>query len=254
VEPEHILGVPVDPLTLEEAVEQLRRHLQADSPTPVYTCAINPEKIMRARREPALRQVLERAALRIPDGIGVVLASRLRGGKVRQRVTGIDLAVAMCQEAARHGWPVYLLGAAPGVAERAAQELKARYPGLVVAGTHHGYLGGKDEEVCQEIARTQSRILLVALGSPAQEYWLARYLERTGCVLGMGVGGTLDVLAGNVRRAPPGWQRLGLEWLYRLLHQPSRLGRMRVLPVFLFMALMEPRPAPPGTPGRSGRP
>lgn len=210
---------------------------------PMYTVAINPEKVMRARREPSLRPVLEGAGLRIPDGVGVVLASRLRGGRVRERVTGIDLMLAVAEEAARRGWPVYLLGAAPGVAERAADALVRRFPGLRVAGTGDGYFRGRDAEVCERVRRSGARILFLALGSPAQEYWLSAHLAETGCRLGMGVGGSFDVLAGRTARAPAWMRRLGLEWLHRLLREPARYRRMLVLPVFLLLALAERRPA-----------
>lgn len=241
---ERILGVAVDAVDFGGAVAILTDAAGRDSGPALYTVAINPEKIMRARREPGLRPVLEQAGLRIPDGVGVVVASRLRGGRVSGRVTGIDLTMALAAEAARRAWPVYLLGAAPGVAEAAAAVYRQRFPGFVVAGVADGYFRGRDADVAAAVRKSGARILLLALGSPAQEYWLHAHLAQTGCRVGVGVGGTFDVLAGRTERAPRFMQRLGLEWLYRLVREPSRYRRMAVLPVFLLLALMENRRRP----------
>lgn len=241
---ERILGVAVDVVDFPRAVARCVGAARRDDGPPLYTVAINPEKIMRSLREPSLGPVLEGAGLRIPDGVGVVVASRLRGGRVQSRVTGIDLTMAVADEAARRGWPVYLLGGAPGVAEAAAAAYAARFPGFVVAGTGDGYFAGKDTEVATRVRASGARVLFLALGSPAQEYWLAAHLGETGCRLGMGVGGTFDVLAGRTARAPVIMQRLGLEWLHRLLREPRRYRRMLVLPVFLARALLERRSRP----------
>ena len=247
---DRLLGVAVHAVTPETALRWLCDQA-ASSPTdgpPQYTVAINPEKVMRTLREPTLGPVLEGAGLKIPDGIGVVLASRMRGGPVVRRVTGIDLALSFCREAARHGWPTYLLGAAPGVAEAAGAELLRRYPGLPIAGTGDGYFRGHDLEIAERIRESGARVLLLALGSPAQEYWMHNYLGKTGCRVGIGVGGTFDVLAGRMDRAPRTMRKLGLEWLYRLIREPARYRRMAVLPVFRFRALVERRSQekPPG--------
>ena len=238
---ERILGVSVDAIDFRRAVDILCGAAERQDGPPLYTVAINPEKIMRARREPALRPVLAGAGLRIADGVGVVIASRARGGQVTSRVTGIDLTMAVAERAAERGWPVYLLGAAPGVADAAAEAYRARFSGFQVAGVGDGFFRGRDAEVCERIRRSGARILFLALGSPAQEYWLHAHLGETGCRVGMGVGGTFDVLAGKTARAPALMQRLGLEWLHRLIKEPSRYRRMAVLPVFLLLALLERR-------------
>lgn len=239
---ERILGVAVDALDFRRALGRIVAAAGRDAGPPLYTVAINPEKIMRARREPGLRPILEGAGLRIADGIGVVVASRLRRGRVKNRVTGIDLTMAVAEEAAARGWPVYLLGGAPGVAEAAAGAYAARFPGFVTAGTGDGFFRGRDSEVCARVRQSGARVLFLALGSPAQEYWLNAHLGETGCRVGMGVGGTFDVLSGRTARAPVLMQRLGLEWLHRLIREPSRYRRMLVLPVFLALALVERRP------------
>lgn len=245
---DRVLGVSVHAVTPDTALRWLCEQAASgpDDGPPRYTVAINPEKIMRAQREPDLRPVLEEAGLKIPDGIGVVLASRLRGGPVRKRVTGIDLALRLCAEAARRGWPIYLLGAAPGVAEEAGAELLRRFPDLRIVGTGDGYFRGRDLEIAERVRTSGARILLLALGSPAQEYWMQAYLAKTGCRVGLGVGGTFDVLAGRTERAPRAMRMMGLEWFYRLIREPSRYRRMAVLPVFLMRALVERRHPTPG--------
>jgi N-acetylglucosaminyldiphosphoundecaprenol N-acetyl-beta-D-mannosaminyltransferase len=232
--------VPVDRVGPAAAVAMLERAATGEAPS-AYTVAINPEKIMRAARDPALRAAIEGAALRFPDGVGVVLASRLRGGGITARVTGIDLAAALLGRCAVQGWPVYLLGAAPGVAEAAAAAWRERLPDLPVAGARDGYFRGAEEEVCAAIRTSGARVVLAALGSPAQELWLAAHLAHTGARLGVGVGGAFDVWAGRTARAPRAMRAIGLEWLYRLVKEPWRARRMLALPAFLWAAVRERR-------------
>lgn len=229
----------VDPVNPVVALRRLEQAIEIGGPA--FTVAINPEKVMRARRDPDLRQAIDQAALRFPDGIGIVLASRLRGGQVHARVTGIDLAVRLLERCAAREWTVYLLGASPGVAEETAAALSARWPTLSIGGTHHGYFRGHEEDVCRAIEETHSRVLLVALGSPAQEIWLSRHLAHTGCAVGIGVGGAFDVWSGRTERAPAWLRVLGLEWFHRLMKEPWRAKRMLTLPQFLWAAVREPR-------------
>jgi N-acetylglucosaminyldiphosphoundecaprenol N-acetyl-beta-D-mannosaminyltransferase len=236
---ERILGVPVDAVTFDEAVRRVEAMVEEGRPGLVL--AVNPEKVLAARRDPELLALLEQAALRIPDGIGIVWASRRRGGRVRNRVTGVDLFAALVARAAARGWPVFLLGAAPGVAERVAERLVAERPGLQVAGTHHGYLRSDEEEaaVVRRVAASGARLLFVAMGSPRQERFLARHFAATGATVGMGVGGTFDVFAGLVPRAPAAVRAAGLEWLFRALRQPSRYRRTLALARFVWAVLTE---------------
>ncbi|MDR7526668.1 MAG: WecB/TagA/CpsF family glycosyltransferase [Armatimonadota bacterium] len=237
--PAVLLGLPVHPVTLEEAVERLLRAVAARS-APVHVVSLNGALVMQALRDPDLAAVIRAAGLVIPDGIGTVLAGRILDVPVRRRVAGVDVAEALCREAARHGYRVYLLGAAPGVAEAAASRLRERYPGFVVAGTDHGYFGPEDESaVLARIRAARPDILLVALGAPRQERWLHRHAATLGVPVVMGVGGTLDVLAGRVRRAPRWMQALGLEWLYRMVRQPWRWSVVRTIPPLFAVALRE---------------
>jgi N-acetylglucosaminyldiphosphoundecaprenol N-acetyl-beta-D-mannosaminyltransferase len=236
---ERILGVPVDAVSFADAL-RLAEELVEDGGGII--AALNPEKVLAAQRDPELLAFLEEARLRIPDGVGIVWASRRRGGAIRERVTGVDLFQALVGRAAARGWPVFLLGAAPGVAEAAAANLKARNPGLIVAGTHHGYFNDAEEEsVVAAIRASGAMLLFVAMGSPRQERFLRRRFRESGARLGMGVGGSFDVVAGRVTRAPALIRSLGLEWLYRAVSQPTRYRRTLSLFRFVRAVLRSPR-------------
>jgi N-acetylglucosaminyldiphosphoundecaprenol N-acetyl-beta-D-mannosaminyltransferase len=184
-----------------------------------------------------------RAALVTPDGIGIVWACRKAGYKVSERVTGIDLMLSLAGRAAAENWRVYLLGAAPGVAEEAGVRLGQNYPGLQVVGTHHGYFNEGEEaaRVAEIVRKASPQLIFVALGAPKQEQWIDCYLEQTGASAAVGVGGSFDVIAGKVQRAPLWLQRLHLEWLARLLREPSRWRRQLVLPKFAWLVLRKYR-------------
>ena len=232
-----ILGIPIHDVTLDEAVEQAAVWVREGGAHQIAT--VNPEFVMAARRDPAFRAVLEGADLCLPDGVGITLAARYLGRPLRERVAGVDLVEALAARAAREGWRLFLLGAAPGVADRVASVLTARYPGLTVAGTHAGSPRREEEEdIVRRVRDARSDILLVAYGAPAQDLWLARNLARTGAKVGVGVGGAFDYIAGVVPRAPRWMRRAGLEWLYRLIRQPWRWRRQRVLPLYALLVLI----------------
>jgi N-acetylglucosaminyldiphosphoundecaprenol N-acetyl-beta-D-mannosaminyltransferase len=227
-----VLGVGFDPVDLEGAVERVVQLVLSGGPHLVVTA--NVELVMRARRMPELQDLLRGASLVVADGVGVVWGARKLGRPLPGRVPGIDLAARLCQEAAARGWSVYFLGGRPGVAAEAALRAGRRWPGLRVAGASHGYFGPDEEPGVVEAIRSASpTILLAGLGSPRQEQWLSRRLSALGVPVAMGVGGTLDVWAGRARRAPPWMQKLGLEWCYRLLREPRRLGRQLAIPHFM---------------------
>ncbi|MGB9661016.1 MAG: WecB/TagA/CpsF family glycosyltransferase [Moorellaceae bacterium] len=244
-----ILGCRVDGPTLDEALEMIAEFVS--SGTPHYIVTLNAEIAYRASREPRLLEIINRASLVTPDGAGIVWAARWLGKPVPERVTGIDLLEALASKAADKGWRLFLFGAAPGIAEKARDRLVSRYPGLKVVGTAHGYLSsGEERDMLVRLKSLHPDILLVALGSPKQEYWIHRHLSDLGVPVAMGVGGALDVLAGEVRRAPLWMQRCGLEWLYRLLSEPKRIKRAWALPKFLWgvvrQILSEGRSSAPG--------
>lgn len=231
-----VLGVPVDCVTMAQAVQRVETSLTSDQPCSVI--AVNPEKVMRASQDPELLKPLQKAGLLIPDGIGVVFAVRLLGLGQIERVPGSELMPQLCERAATKGYKVFLFGASQEVISRVAQVLLQRYPGLNIVGTQHGYV--KEEEMPSVIAAindTQADLLFVALGSPKQELWMTRYLPALNVKVCQGVGGTFDVIAGRVKRAPLAFRMLHLEWFYRLMSQPGRLLRQTALPIFAFRVL-----------------
>ena len=231
-----IMGVGFDDLTLDEAAQRAAGMI--DDGGFHYVVTPNPELVDRARREEPFRQALNGADLVLPDGIGVVYAARLLGRRLKGRCPGIDFAGKLMEHMARTGLRLYLLGAKPGVAEAAAARLEIRYPGLTICGTHDGYFQ-EDAPVVEEIRRAGADVVFVCLGAPKQEYWMVKNGPATGARLMAGLGWSLDVFAGVVERAPESWQRLGLEWLYRLTREPKRIGRMARLPLFLVSAVGE---------------
>ncbi len=196
--------------------------------------------VVFAQHDPRFRAVVNACALSLCDTIGVLLAARRRGARIGARVTGVELVEALCARAAHDGLSVYFLGGAPGVALKAAQELERQHPGLHVAGTQNGFFDAEQSSaIASEIRASGARILFVGLGSPRQEFWLADYLAATGCGAGIGVGGSFDVISGNVRRAPEMFRRLGVEWLYRLLKEPQRWRRQLALPYFALLVVLD---------------
>lgn len=227
-----VLGVAFDNVTLEEAVDRALAMLEEEGPHLVATP--NPEIVQRANKDPEFAGILAGADLVIPDGVGVMYAAKILGRPLKARVPGIDFAAELMKRGA--GKRLFLLGAAPGVAEQAAVNLRAAYPGLVVCGAHDGYFQ-EDGPVIEAIRAARADIVFVCLGSPKQEKWIAAHGQAAGARLYIGLGGSLDVFAGRVARAPERFQRLGLEWLYRLAKEPSRIGRMAKLPLFLVSAV-----------------
>lgn len=235
-----VLGVPVD-ITTESDVLSFVRH-RVEGRVPAQIATVNAEFVILAQRDAVFRRVLATAALTTADGAGVVWALRRQGADQRRRVGGSDLVWTLSQEAARRGWRVFFLGGAPGVAEEAARRLGTRFPGLNVAGAHAGSPFPSDQGAIVDLIR-QSRadLLFVAFGAPAQELWIARVLPETGVSVAIGIGGSLDYVAGRARRAPRWMQDRGLDWLWRLIRQPWRWRRMLALPRFAVLVLRENR-------------
>ena len=228
-----ILGVGFDPITLPDAVTA--GMALAGSEGFHYVVTPNPEFILLADRDEHFRSILYHADLVLADGVGVIHAANILGTPLPGRVTGIDFAAGLMQEMARTGEKkLFLLGAKPGVAAEAGRRLQKTYPGLNVCGTRDGYFkDAESEAVAAQIAQSGADVLFVCLGAPKQEKWLAQYGKACGVHLAAGLGGVLDVFAGNVDRAPAAFQKAGMEWFYRLVKQPSRIGRMAKLPGFL---------------------
>lgn len=220
-----LLGVPIDPVTASEAVARLRSFLTDGRQHHVMTP--NSEMLVAASKDEAFRSLLNRTDLNIPDSQGLLYAARWTGQFLPERVTGVDTVQAFCASLSKDT-PVFLLGAAPGVAEAAAEALKKKNPGLNIAGTFSG--SPKDEDatdILQRIALSGAQILFVAYGAPKQDEWIDKHLKELPSVkVAMGVGGTFDFLAGVQKRAPSLFRKLGLEWLWRVVREPKRIGRI----------------------------
>ncbi len=231
-----ILGVRVHDVTMEEAIRFVEAFIAEGGAHQI--CTVNPEFVMCARRDPAFFRVLENADLNVPDGVGLIWAGRILKQPLRERVPGVELMEALAARAAEQGWRVFLLGAAEGVADRAAAVLCARYPGLVVAGTFAGSPRPEDAPAIRErLRKARPDLLFVAYGAPQQDLWIARHQPELGIPVAMGVGGAFDFIAGIVPRAPRWMREAGLEWLYRLIRQPWRWRRMLALPRFVLAVL-----------------
>ncbi|MBJ7593447.1 MAG: WecB/TagA/CpsF family glycosyltransferase [Candidatus Dormibacteraeota bacterium] len=232
-----VLGCPVDVVDMGTAVERLLELLASAGGQPALVVTLNPEILMRARREPSFGALLESAALIVPDGVGLVRALRRRGFRRAERVGGADLLEAYLPHARSLGHRVALVGAGPGVAERAAEVLRRRHPGLDVVADG----GDPTAATAARVGATEPAVVAAAYGAGRQERFLRDHLEGMHGHVGIGVGGTLDYLAGTARRAPALVRQAGLEWLWRLAHEPSRWRRQLALPRFWFLERREAR-------------
>ena len=234
-----ILGVKVDCLDMGSAVGEIERFVDEGGPHLVAT--VNPEFVMRAQTDREFARVLAASDLNLPDGTGVVWAARRQGCELGGNVAGVDLIHPVAELCARRGFPMFLLGAAPGVADELAAKLRGAHPGLQVKSHAGAPDPAHDEETLKVIHEHGTQVLLVAYGAPAQELWIDRLRNRLGVAVAIGVGGAFDFLTGRVPRAP-GWMRQsGLEWLHRLVRQPWRIRRMAVLPVYAVRVLTSPK-------------
>ncbi|MCB2296186.1 WecB/TagA/CpsF family glycosyltransferase [Clostridium tagluense] len=200
----------------------------------------NPEIVLQAQKDSQLQTIFNEADLITPDGEGIVLASRWKGQPLFERVTGVDLLLEVLKMGNKRGWSFYFLGADEEVNKKATENILAEYPNIILSGRHHGYFDNvQEEKILVDIESKRPNILIVALGAPRAEKWIYNYKNRLPVKVAFGVGGSLDIISGKTARAPQKWQQLKLEWLYRLIIQPSRLRRQMVLPIFVYKSLME---------------
>lgn len=226
-----ILGVQVDALTMAEAVARAEHYIDTSANALVATA--NAEMIMRATHDAELKNILNSAAMVVPDGAGTVWAAHHLGYAMPERVAGYDLAQELMRMAPQKGHRVYFFGSAPGVAEKARIKAEKLYPGIKIVGVRNGFFTSADEaQIIADIKKAEPHLLLAALGVPKQEKWLFRHLSELKVPLAIGVGGTLDVMAGVMKRAPRWMQKAKLEWLFRAMLQPKRAGRLVALPKF----------------------
>ena len=227
-----ILGVPVDAITMGEAVARIDGFIEKR--TPVLVATANAEMLMRATHDGALRRILQGAAMVTPDGAGTVWAAHHLGHAMPERVAGYDMVQELMREAPAKHRRIFFFGSAPGVADKAKKKAEQLYPGIEIVGTCNGFFTAADEPaIIEEIKAAHPDILLAALGVPKQEKWLAKHLGELGVPVAIGVGGTFDVMAGVMKRAPRWMQRAKLEWLFRGMMQPQRAGRLLALPRFV---------------------
>jgi N-acetylglucosaminyldiphosphoundecaprenol N-acetyl-beta-D-mannosaminyltransferase len=233
----HLLGIPIDPLTMEDVLARVDEAIERR--TRLHIGVVNAAKLVNMRRESGLRQDVLASDLILADGVAVVWASRLMGDPLPERVAGIDLMLAMLRRGALRGYRVYCLGATQDVLDRAVDRMVAEFPGISIVGRRNGYFAVDEEEgVARDVAAARPDILFVAMTSPKKENFLRRFAPHMEVPVCHGVGGSFDVLAGKVRRAPVAWQRLGLEWLYRVLQEPRRLWKRYLVTNTTFCAMV----------------
>ncbi len=233
-----IVGIGIHNITIDDGAVILRDYLQGSELKTVYTP--NSEILFDAVKDPEFQRILNSGDLVVPDGIGVVMASKFYGKPFKERVAGYDLMNRLIEIVWSEEKSIYLLGGKPGVAVEAAEKVREKYVGINISGVRDGYFHeDKDDEIISEINLRQTDVLLVALGAPKQEKWIFRNREKLNCSIAMGVGGSLDGLAGRVSRAPEFYQKAGLEWFYRLIKDPRRVGRVMKLPKFILLALYD---------------
>jgi N-acetylglucosaminyldiphosphoundecaprenol N-acetyl-beta-D-mannosaminyltransferase len=234
-----ILDIWVDPVTKDEALCRVQTFLEKGT-RPHTVFAVNPEKNFSVPRDPELYEIFRNADLLLPDGIGIVLAARILYGAKLVRVPGSDFIFDICRLAQHRKYNIFIYGASEEVNRVSSEKLCERFPGLLVVGRSNGYVEETDmPSLIKNINSLKVDILFLALGSPRQEKWFARYngLLKTVKVC-QGVGGTLDTIAGTVKRAPQVWQKLSVEWLYRLIKEPTRMHRQKILPVFVLLVFV----------------
>ena len=228
-----ILGVKVDAVTMSQAVERVKNLITEKKSSIVATA--NAEMLLNATHDPELKKILNAADLVVPDGAGTVWAARHLGKFMPERVAGFDLVQELMKIAPAHDFKFFLFGAAPGIADKAKLKAESLYPGIKIVGTRNGYFKSADEpEILSQIKNSRADVLLAALGVPKQEKWLSKYKNELKIPVSIGVGGTFDVMAGIVKRAPLWMQKARLEWLFRAMLQPSRAGRLLALPKFVW--------------------
>lgn len=239
-----ILGVPFSAMTLSDTVALLQGKLAGERSDGqlFHLITANPEIVMVAKQNQEIKRIVDEADLITPDGIGVVLAAKWQGAYIPERVTGYDMLIRLLEGAAKRGFSLYVVGADEETNAKAVGIIKDKYPGVEIVGRQNGYFKGDLEEaLVADIERKQPDLLIVAIGAPAAEKWIYKHKSRLKAKVAFGVGGSLDVIAGKVKRAPVIWQKLNVEWLYRLLKQPSRWRRQLVLPKFALTILTSKR-------------
>ncbi len=239
-----IFGVKIHNITFDEAVKEVETYLEGNQLRAIYTP--NPEIVMGAKEDNRLRELLNKGDLITADGIGLIYASRVKKRPLKERVTGLDLSIKLLNMANENNYSLYLLGGKDGVAKAAAENIKKDYPNIRIAGYHHGYFKGshtgynsheEEMEVIEDINHSNPDIIFVGLGFPRQEIWIDSNKEKIRGKVIIGNGGVMDILSGNLKKTPEFIRKIGLEWLHRLIREPSRIKRQMVIPKFMLKVL-----------------
>jgi N-acetylglucosaminyldiphosphoundecaprenol N-acetyl-beta-D-mannosaminyltransferase len=234
-----IMGIPFPKITLEQAIERLGQEIEQQKSGLFHVITVNPEITMACQEDRYLRSIIDEAGLITADGIGIVMVSRVKGGNLPERVTGYDILIKLLEIGNQKKWSFYFPGADAATNEKACEVISQTYPNVIIAGRHHGFFKQEEEEkIVEEISFLKPDVLIVALGAPYAERWIHKYKSRLNARVAIGVGGSLDVISGKVKRTPESWKRYHVEWLYRLIQQPSRWRRQLVLPRFAIKALL----------------
>ncbi len=231
-----LLGVKIHRVDMSATLALIREYIASGKPHIIVTA--DASSVVRAQNDAEFQYLINAANLVTPDGFGVIKAADMLGTPLIERVSGVEIAKELCRMSAEEGFSVYFLGAAPGVAELAAQNLKKRFPALQVAGVHDGYFdASKDSEIVAQVKASGAHALLVAMGIPRQEKFIYENMQKLGVCVAMGVGGSFDVFSGKVKRAPEWYQKHGLEWFYRLVKDPTKIKKAATLPKFAAMVI-----------------
>lgn len=222
---------------MDEAVTRAMALIAEPKAHSVFTP--NPEIVWESRKSEELYKALSNADITLPDGVGIIMGAKILGTPLKSKVAGVEFGMGLMRELEKAGIGVFFLGGKPGVAEKAAERLKSEMPLLDVRGTNDGYFNDNVEPVLDKIKASGAEVVFVCLGAPKEQFWIANYGGKTGARLLIGLGGSIDIYAGNLQRAPDIWIKLGLEWLYRLIQEPRRIKRMSVLPVYLLAVMIE---------------
>jgi N-acetylglucosaminyldiphosphoundecaprenol N-acetyl-beta-D-mannosaminyltransferase len=240
-----IFGVNIHNISFEETIELIKEYLEGNTLKTIYTP--NTEIVMTAKEDNDLKDLLNDGDLIIPDGIGLIYGSKIRHKPLKERVTGYDISIKMLEIANENNYSIYLLGGKDGVAEDAVRRIQSDYPNVRIAGFHHGYFKGShlglsnepdEEEIIECINKSAPDIIFVGLGFPKQELWIDANKNKLKGKVIIGNGGVMDILAGNSKRAPEIFIKLGLEWFYRLIKDPSRIKRQMALPKFMIQVIL----------------
>lgn len=232
---ENILGVDVTCIEYEELKKQVTMDIKNDKKSSIV--AINPEKILKARKDSELKELLNSSTYKIPDGVGVIYASKIKKGNIKKRITGIDSMEMICALSAEKGYKIFMYGAKEETISLAKKKLEEKFPKINIVGTINGY-EKNNQKIIKAINDSQAQIVFVALGSPKQEYWIRNNKDKVCANIFQGVGGSFDVFSGNIKRAPEWMQKIGLEWLYRLLKEPKRIFRQVKLLKFIGLVMI----------------